>query len=130
MQLITNRRRLGDWKPFQFCFIHHIWKKIEKWRKAKYFLYSKINSVRPISCANEFFKYVLYFETFLQELNLLPAFQFWELMSKNEIYRTTSCIYFMKIWLASWFSTTWPSLASMRTVHIFEIGILCQVKQK
>ena len=39
-----------------------------------------------------------------------PLFQFWELMSKNEISRTISYIYFMKIMAASWFPETGPSL--------------------
>ena len=47
----------------------------------------------------------------------LTVFQFWELMSKNEISRTKSYIYFMKIWVASWFPTTGPSLLCIYTAH-------------
>ena len=50
--------------------IHEIWKKIEKWPELKYFLYPKISSVMPISHAKEFLKYVLYFQNFLQELQM------------------------------------------------------------
>ena len=40
--------------------------------KPKKLLYPKIISVRPISHAKEFLKYVLYFQTFLQELQMAP----------------------------------------------------------
>ena len=36
-------------------------------------LYPKISSVRPISRAKEFLKYVLYFQTFLQELQMAAS---------------------------------------------------------
>ena len=41
-----------------------------------------------------------------QSFKWLPLLQFWELVSKNEILRTISCIYFMKIRVDSWFSGT------------------------
>ena len=46
------------------------------------------------------------FKLFCKSFKWLPVFQFWELMSKNEILRTISCMYFMKIWVNSWFSTS------------------------
>ena len=42
----------------------------QKRPEQKFFLYPKISSVRPISRAKEFLKYVLYFQTFLQELQM------------------------------------------------------------
>ena len=51
----------------------------------KNFWYKKFSSVRYISPAEEFLKYVSYFQTFLQDLQIPAAIQFWELMSKNEI---------------------------------------------
>ena len=50
--------------------IHQIKKKVKKRPEPKKFLYPKISSVRPISHAKEFLKYVLYFQTFLQELQM------------------------------------------------------------
>ena len=44
----------------------------QKRPEQKFFLYPKISSVRPISRAKEFLKYVLYFQTFLQELQMAP----------------------------------------------------------
>ena len=41
-----------------------------------------------------------------QSFKWLPLLQFWELVSKNEILRTISCIYFMKIMAARRFSKT------------------------
>ena len=52
--------------------IHQIKKKGQKKARAKKFLYPKISSVRPISHAKEFLKYLLYFQTFLQELQMAP----------------------------------------------------------
>ena len=52
-----------------------------------------------------------------QSFKWLPLLQFWELMSKNEILRNISCIYFMKIWVYSWFSTTEPSLNCKRSAE-------------
>ena len=46
------------------------------------------------------------FNIICQSFKWLPVFQFWELTSNNEILRTISCIYFMKIWVNSWFSTS------------------------
>ena len=56
------------------------------------------------------FTLVLYIYNCLPDFKWLALFQFWELMSKNEISRTKSYIYFMKIWVASWFPETGPSL--------------------
>ena len=42
----------------------------QKRREQNFFLYPKISSVRPISHAKEFLIYVLYFQTFLQELQM------------------------------------------------------------
>ncbi len=42
----------------------------QKRPEQNFFLYPKISSVRPISRAKEFLKYVLYFQTFLQELQM------------------------------------------------------------
>ncbi len=44
----------------------------QKRPEQKFFLYPKISSVRPISHAKEFLKYLLYFQTFLQELQMAP----------------------------------------------------------
>ena len=52
--------------------IHQIKKKVKKRPEPKKFLYPKISSVRPISHAKEFLKYLLYFQTFLQELQMAP----------------------------------------------------------
>ena len=43
---------------------------IKKGPEQKIFLYPKVSSVRPISREKEFLKYVLYFQTFLQELQM------------------------------------------------------------
>ena len=82
-----------------FFSIDEIWRKIEKWPEPKFFFYPKISYVMSVNHAKEFLKHVLYFLTFLLEFKWPPVFQFWELMSKNEILRTISCIYFMKIWV-------------------------------
>ena len=42
----------------------------QKRLEQNFLLYPKISSVRPISRAKEFLKYVLYFQTFLQELQM------------------------------------------------------------
>ena len=47
-------------------------KKDQKRARTKNFLYPKISSVMPISSAKKFLKYVLYFQTFLHELQM-PA---------------------------------------------------------
>ena len=59
-----------------------------------------------------------------QSFQWLPLYQFWELTSKNEICRTISCIYFMKICVNSWFSTTEPSLIGMLQILV-NIGGNC-----
>ena len=46
------------------------------------------------------------FKLFCKSFKWLPLLQFWELVSKNEILRTISCIYFMKIRVNSWFAGT------------------------
>ena len=53
--------------------IHHIGKKIKKGPEQKVFWYPKISFVRPISHGKEFFKYVLYFQTFQQELQMAAS---------------------------------------------------------
>ena len=53
--------------------IHQIQKKVKKRPEPKNFLYPKISSVRPISRAKEFLKYVLYFQTFLQERQMAAS---------------------------------------------------------
>ena len=45
----------------------------QKWAGTKKILYPKISFVRPISGAKEFLKYVLYFQTFLQELQMAAS---------------------------------------------------------
>ena len=50
------------------------------------------------------------FKLFWRSFKQLPVIQFWELMSKNEIWRTISCIYFMKIWVDLCFVTSEVSL--------------------
>ena len=71
-----------EWKDWFFILttflargifvIHDIWKKIEKWPQPKIFLYPKISSVMPVNHAKEFLIYVLYFHTFLSELQIAP----------------------------------------------------------
>ena len=61
-----------------------------------------ISDIRPHWCR--------IFTITCQNFKWLPLFQFWELMSKNEISRTKSYIHFMKIWAASWFPETGPPL--------------------
>ena len=53
--------------------IHHIWKKDQKRAGAKKNLYPKISLVMPISSAKEFLKSVLYFQTFLRELQMAAS---------------------------------------------------------
>ena len=51
--------------------IHHIWKKVKKGPEqkfSKFFWYLNISVIMPISHAKEILKYVLYFQTFLKEL--------------------------------------------------------------
>ena len=50
--------------------IQDVEENIQKCPESKKILYPKISSVRPISRAKEFLKYVLYFQTFLQELQM------------------------------------------------------------
>ena len=50
------------------------------------------------------------FKLFSMSFKWLPVIQFWELMSKNEISRTISCIYFMKIWVDLGFESSEVSL--------------------
>ena len=59
--------------PWGIFSIHHICKKIKKGPEQKKILYPKISFVRPISGAKEFLKYVLYFQTFLQELQMAAS---------------------------------------------------------
>ena len=55
------------------------------------------------------------FKLFWRSFKQLPVIQFWELMSKNEIWRTISCIYFMKIWVDLCFVTSEVSLLGTYT---------------
>ena len=65
-----------------------------------------------------------------QSFKQLPVIQFWELMSKNEIWRTISCIYFMKIWVDLCFVTSEVSLISSHFYSYFfgmsQIFMICQ----
>ena len=45
-------------------------KKIKKWPEPKNFLHPKISYVMSVNQAKEFLKYVLYFHTFLLELQM------------------------------------------------------------
>ena len=56
--------------------IHHRQKKIKKRPEPKKIFYQKIIAIMPVSHAKEFLKYVLYFQTFLQELPIARA-QIW-----------------------------------------------------
>ena len=58
-----------------------------------------------------------------QSFKWLPLLQFWELVSKNEILRTISCIYFMKIRVDSWFSGTELVLLSIYVSVFVCIGV-------
>ena len=49
-------------------------KKDQKRAGKKFFWYPKISFLRPISHAKEFLKYVLYFQTFLQELQMAASY--------------------------------------------------------
>ena len=53
--------------------IHDTWKKIKKWPEPNIFLYPKISSVIRVNHAKEFLKYVLYFHTFLLELQMAAS---------------------------------------------------------
>ena len=53
--------------------IHDIWKKIKKWPEPNIFLYPKINYAMSVNHAKEFLKYVLYFHTFLSELQMAAS---------------------------------------------------------
>ena len=50
-------------------------------------------------------------------------------MSKNEILRTISIIYFMKIWAASWFPETGPSLIITVWNFIFQFNVIVNVDE-
>ena len=56
-----------------------------------------------------------------QSFKQLPVIQFWELISKIEILRTISCIYFMKIWVRACFVTTGGSLLYIH--NTFELSM-------
>ena len=47
--------------------IHQIQKKVKKRPEPKKFLYPKITGIVSVNLAKEFFKYILYFKTFLAE---------------------------------------------------------------
>ena len=64
-------------------------------REGIFDIWSHLHCVFAISC---------------QSFKQLPVIQFWELMSKNEISRTISCIYFMKIWVDLGFELSEVSL--------------------
>ena len=61
------------WLTGMYKLIHHICKKIKKGPEQKKILYPKISFIRPISCAKKFLKYALYFQTFLQELQMAAS---------------------------------------------------------
>ena len=73
--------------PWGIFSIHHICKKIKKGPEQKKFLYPKISFVRPISCANKFLKYALYFQTFLQELQMAASIPILRMKSRG-LYHT------------------------------------------
>ena len=56
--------------PWGIFSIHHTCKKIKKEPEQKIFLHPKISSVRLVSHAKEFLRYVFYFQTFGQELQM------------------------------------------------------------
>ena len=66
-----------------------------------------------------------------QSFKQLPVIQFWELMSKNEIWRTISCIYFMKICVRVCFVTSGSSLVSkyLRTFAFLMLSLYRHSKQ-
>ena len=66
-----------------FFSIHDIWKKIKEWLEPNIFLDPKISSVIPVNHAKEFLKYVLYFHTFLLELQIAPITPILETSVRN-----------------------------------------------
>ena len=65
---------------------------------TKFFLYLKIGSVMPVNCANEFLKYVLYFHTFLQELEMTPSIPILEINVPNLVQGLLRTCYLL-IWV-------------------------------
>ena len=53
--------------------IHQIQKKVKKRPEPKKFLYPKISYVMSVNHAKEFFKSILYFNTFLPERHMAPS---------------------------------------------------------
>ena len=101
--------------------IHHIWKKIKKGPEQKKFCIQKSFRSGPLALERNFLNMYCIFKLFGKSFKQLALFQFWELMSKNEISRTKSYIYFMKIWVASWFPETGPSLIHTIRAHAQEV---------
>ena len=90
--------------------IHDIWKKIKKMVGNKIFFASKNQFFHARQPRERIFDirshWCRIFTITWQSFKWLPLLQFWELVSKNEILTTISCIYFMKIRVDSWFSGT------------------------
>ena len=97
--------------------IHDIWKKIKKMVGNKNFFASKnqfFHACQPHEGIFDIWSHLhCVFAISYQRFKQLPVIQFWELMSKNEIWRTISCIYFMKIWVRVCFVTSGSSLIRM-----------------
>ena len=73
-------------------------KKDQKMAGTKFFLYPKISSVMPVNHANEFLKYVLYFHTFLQELQMAPSIPILEINVPNLVQGLLRTCYLL-IWV-------------------------------
>ena len=82
-------------------------KKDPKRAGTKIFLVSKNQF---FEAQRNFWNMYCIFKLFSMSFKWLPVIQFWELMSKNEISRTISCIYFMKIWVDLGFESSEVSL--------------------
>ena len=65
---------------------------------TKFFLYPNISSVMPVNRVNEFLKYVLYFHTFLQELEMAPSIPIVEINVPNLVQGLLRTCYLL-IWL-------------------------------
>ena len=86
--------------------IHQIKKRSKKGPSQKNFCIQKSVLSGPSAMQRNFWNIYCIFKLFCKSFKWLPLLQFWELVSKNEILRTISCIYFMKIRVDSWFSGT------------------------
>ena len=64
----------------------------------------------PSAMQRNFWNMYCIFKLFCRSFKQLQSIQFWELVSKIEISRTISCIYFMKIWVDLGFESSEVSL--------------------